>query len=584
MGLGPTFFQTRLGSARNIPVEPPRPERSPTECMSNAIGAAAPVGPATVGEAGATSFPLGSFSEPGAPAPLLPPPGPAPRLGSAMESQCEKGGAGSSPPETAALRKDTGPDPEVPAEPAAPVPPWEEPGLSYWQRFRKSMVRPRGLTMVDAQPWDFPEGYYGWVVVAAAFLVFLFGISLNYTFGVYQRVYFYGGVFPGVSMFQLSWIGSVCFAVQYMIGPLMGRLNERIGARWMTLIGGTLLGLGFIAASFAERWWHLLFTQGLMNGLGSGFLYFSAISLPGQWFSRSKGLALGMAVSGAGLGGLMMAPLTQSLLDRYGWRNSLRITGAIAFGTLYVAASLMRLRFDLMKTTTSRIFDPKFFQDYRFTLLYLAFGTLQFGFVLSPVLVSDHALTFILLFHSLFVPSSYVPSFAQNAAMTTSQGALALGLSQGASAVGRIVVAGLSDRIGPVNVYITCICTTPILTLIIWPFASTFGVLCLFAILFGFFSGGIIATFPTVIASLFGPVDLGSRMGSVFTASLPGNLAASPIAGLILGTTAQTMADGSTRFNYLPVIIYSGLAQMVAATFVVILRFKTADWKLIQRL
>lgn len=72
-------------------------------------------------------------------------------------------------------------------------------------------------------------------------------------------------------------------------------------------------------------------------------------------------------------------------------------------------------------------------------------------------------------------------------------------------------------------------------------------------------------------------------MGSIFTATLAGNLAGSPLAGLILGTTAQKMEDGSTHFNYLPVILYSGLTQLAAATLVTLLRFRAVGWKVAKK-
>lgn len=55
--------------------------------------------------------------------------------------------------------------------------PWEK--GTYWERFKGSMTPMPGLTMVNAKPEDHPDGYYGWVVLAACFFVFLFGLVVD---------------------------------------------------------------------------------------------------------------------------------------------------------------------------------------------------------------------------------------------------------------------------------------------------------------------------------------------------------------------------------------------------------------------
>jgi MFS family permease len=115
-----------------------------------------------------------------------------------------------------------------------------------------------------------------------------------------QKVYFYQDVFPGTSLFQLSWVGSLGMAVQTVIGPLTGRLSDKIGQQIMCFIGGAFVCAGYICASFSTAYWHLLVTQGFMYGVGAGFLYFAMVTLPSQFFFRHRGMAIGIAVAGAG--------------------------------------------------------------------------------------------------------------------------------------------------------------------------------------------------------------------------------------------------------------------------------------------
>lgn len=58
---------------------------------------------------------------------------------------------------------------------------------------------------------------YGWIVVAACALNYIFALGLTYGFGVYQREYYYENTFPGATQFQLSWAGSISAATQFLV-------------------------------------------------------------------------------------------------------------------------------------------------------------------------------------------------------------------------------------------------------------------------------------------------------------------------------------------------------------------------------
>ncbi|KAI9024658.1 major facilitator superfamily domain-containing protein [Hyaloraphidium curvatum] len=459
------------------------------------------------------------------------------------------------------LGDDAGPDKAKGAADAMEAPPPAE-KLSFAAAWKKSLEKPHGVTMVDAKPEDFPDGYFGWVVVTACFLIFVWGLGLMYGFGVYQRTYFYGNVFPGATQFQLSWIGSLAMGTQTLIGPFTGRLADTLGQRITCLIGGSFITVGYVLASFSTQLWMLFLTQGLLYGIGAGFCYFSVVTVPAQWFHKHRGLAIGVAVAGGGVGGLLVGPMTQALVDRYGWNWALRITGIVAGGIIFPSALFLKPRFTPIKSK-QKFFDLNYFKDYKFCLLYASFFFQQLGF---------------------FTPFTFLPSYATNAGMTGTQGSLALGLSNGASAVGRILIGAFADRLGHVNSYTICLSLTPLFVLLIWPFATSFGVLLLFSILYGFFSGGFISLFPTIVATLFGMGNLGARMGATFTATLPGNLAGAPIAGAILTTTAVVLPDGTTHFDYIPLMMYAGFTQLVGSLMIVILRMRATGWKLVKKI
>jgi MFS family permease len=77
--------------------------------------------------------------------------------------------------------------------------------------------------------------------------------------------------------------------------------------------------------------WHLFLTQALLVGIGSSMLYYPVISLTPVFFDRHRGFAMGIAMAGSGAGGLVFAPVTQSLLQSYGAPVTLRILGVWNF-------------------------------------------------------------------------------------------------------------------------------------------------------------------------------------------------------------------------------------------------------------
>jgi len=70
-------------------------------------------------------------------------------------------------------------------------------------------------------------------------------------------------------------------------------------------IGVLIQTAGFISASFASRIWHLYMSQGLLIGVGLGFIYIPSIAILSQWFSKKRSLVNGISSAGSGIGGLI---------------------------------------------------------------------------------------------------------------------------------------------------------------------------------------------------------------------------------------------------------------------------------------
>jgi MFS family permease len=116
--------------------------------------------------------------------------------------------------------------------------------------------------------------------------------------------------------------------------PLSADFFDRSGPRTVFGLGLFLLGTGFLSAAFTQKLWQLQVCIGLAAGLGSACLGNVAGSLLlSRWFGPRLPTAMAVVYSAAGAGILLLVPLSQLLIDRFGWRGAYRILGAVLLGT-----------------------------------------------------------------------------------------------------------------------------------------------------------------------------------------------------------------------------------------------------------
>src|SRR5262249_8967690 len=116
----------------------------------------------------------------------------------------------------------------------------------------------------------------------------------------------------------------------FALGVLSGPLADRWGARRLAVAGMILVGLGLALASAARSLMEVYAAYGLGIGLGVGCAYVPAVGAVQRWFVRRRGFASGLAVSGIGVGTLVMPPLASCLIATLGWRQSYLVLGALA--------------------------------------------------------------------------------------------------------------------------------------------------------------------------------------------------------------------------------------------------------------
>lgn len=148
----------------------------------------------------------------------------------------------------------------------------------------------------------------------------------------------------GWSRSVLAGAFSVFTLVHGGINPLVGALCDRLRPLGLMAAGGAALGLALWADSYITEPWHLYLGFGVFTAIAVAAAgWVPAIVQAQRDFQDQLGLALGIVSSGVGLGMLLVVPLTQLLIDAYGWRTAFRVLAAICVLWI-VPSSLYMLR------------------------------------------------------------------------------------------------------------------------------------------------------------------------------------------------------------------------------------------------
>ncbi len=116
-----------------------------------------------------------------------------------------------------------------------------------------------------------------------------------------------------------------------LAAPIIGRLFDRSGPRAVYTLGLALLGGAFLCAAYAQQLWQFQLTLGLCAGLGIACIGNVPNSIMlGRWFGPKLPTAMSVVYSAAGAGVLLLLPLSQILIDRFGWRGAYQIFGGTA--------------------------------------------------------------------------------------------------------------------------------------------------------------------------------------------------------------------------------------------------------------
>jgi MFS family permease len=392
-----------------------------------------------------------------------------------------------------------------------------------------------------------PRIFHGWFVVAAAFAVTFVGFGCAYTFSAFvgelQRDF-------GASRGSVSLVFSLAGFLYFGLGIVSGPLADRFGSRRLAVTGMVLTGLGLMAASAAQSLTEVYAAYGLGVGLGVGCAYVPAIGAVQRWFVRRRGFASGLAVSGIGVGTLVMPPLASFLIESLGWRGAYLVLGVLA------AALGGGLALLIENDPRDRGLGPDGDPPQAANHPARAEGASVSEAIRSRRFISLYAACLICSF-GVFVPFVHLVPYAQDQGVAPSSAVLLLGVIGVGSTAGRFFLGGLADRLGR-RLSLLLMFMGMALALAIWAVSANAWSLAVFAFVYGVFYGGWVAILPAVVMDYFGGRNVSGIIGILYT---------SVAFGTLIGPSAAGFAFDLSHSYTLPILASAG-ANILAAAIV----------------
>ncbi|KAL1967421.1 hypothetical protein VTN77DRAFT_3206 [Rasamsonia byssochlamydoides] len=389
-----------------------------------------------------------------------------------------------------------------------------------------------------------PEGgLQAWLVVLGAWCCSFCCYGWINSIGVFQA-YYETHQLKSYSSSTISWITSLEIFFMLFMGPIVGKLYDSYGPRYVLLFGSLAHVFGLMMASLSDKYYQFLLSQGVVSAIGASAVFTPSLSAVATWFHHKRGLAFGLTMSGSSTGGVIFPIMIDHLIVNVGFAWSMRISAFMILGLLIIANLTVKAR------TAPHPQPPMTVKEF-----------------FSPLTETTYALTaagnFLFTF-GLFIPINYLIVQAIAGGMSPSLANYLIPILNAASLFGRIIPGILSDKLGRYNTFVVVSFLTAILVLALWIPTSSNAALMLFAGFFGFSSGAFISLGPALIAQISPIRKIGIRQGLLFAMMSVAALTTSPIAGAIV-------SHEHGRFTGLKV--FAGVMCLAGSTLTLLARY-----------
>jgi sugar phosphate permease len=361
--------------------------------------------------------------------------------------------------------------------------------------------------------------FYGWYVVAASFLLcMLFTGAGFYSFSIFIK--------PletefGWSRGAISLTMSIYLVVSGLMGPFIGRLIGHFGPKKVMTACAAGAGLCFMLVSLTFSLWYFYMIYALLAITICGIGVIPVSNLMANWFSKSRGMATGIAMVGISAGGLILVPTVGIITLNYGWKMSFVAIGLVVWLIAIPVISLVikdrpeqiGLLPDGNSPEEASYSHPG--QPARVPIIAglpsaEVFRTSAFWFIFASF--------FLAAFSQMGILQHQVPMLVDLMGTSQTTAATALGLTAGIGGIGKICFGLISDRWQFRYVVLLCFGLQASAVMVLLHI-DTPGIMWIYTILFGFSMGGVIVLLPLAVGHFWGLLSFGVLVGALWIAN-----------------------------------------------------------------
>jgi MFS family permease len=384
--------------------------------------------------------------------------------------------------------------------------------------------------------------FYGWIIVAVTFVTMAIGVNARTAFSLF---------FPPI-IGEFGWDRGVTagafsfgFVVSAAASPLIGRLMDRLGPRSVMELGVALMAGGLLLAPLTSQPWHLYLTIGVLVGSGSVCLGYAGQSLylP-NWFNRRRGLAMGLAFAGVGVGSVTLLPWVQVMIDQGGWRTACTAMGLLVLIVLAPINLFLRKRPEDMglrpdgdaapaasaQKTMSNIVDPEWANtDWT---LGRALATARFWWI---------AIGYFGGLYVWYAVQVHQTKYLLDIGFSPAVAVWSLGAVSLLGIPGQILLGHLSDRIGREWIWSASCAGFAICFAALMALADFHSLALVYVMVFaqGALGYGLTSVMGAVVLEIFQGKHYGSIFGSIMVAALSGGAAGPLVTGVLHDITGN---------------------------------------------
>lgn len=376
--------------------------------------------------------------------------------------------------------------------------------------------------------------FFGWWQVLVALLVQAVATgTIAYSYSVI--VVPLSGEFESTRMTLMLGMTAMTLAGG-LLSPWLGASIDRYSLKRMMLMAAVSLGLGFFALSFINGIWQMPLIYGIFMSVSSVILGpLSASTLLARWFSKRRGLAMGLAAMGTSIGGFLFPPLLQFFIDSFEWRVAFRLLAGVILLVLVPLISLLATDWPAQRQlfadgdeappaqASGANAAPRYDSVYAITR--------ERNFWAIAVVMG-------ILFSTYTMLLSNLAPFAIGSGASTEQAASLISIIAVMGLIGKLLFGTIADRID-LRFGLAGSCILLALGLLCYLGHDNFQLLIAGSVLAGLAAGGMLPVWGALMAQAFGVTNYGRVMGLMSPVIMPFNVLSPPLAGAIFDRTGS---------------------------------------------